>query len=188
MNVKELKDRLSLQELAYSVRLEMTCDYITNALRNGKTGIAPVTRFDASSFRTNLCGEIRGFDPRQYMSDEEIALYDDLYLQYAISTARKALKESRIDISPENTKEIAIVLGTCNGGLLSAEEEYKWIQKKSDKPFTEKMNLQAQYYGFGKAMAHALGITGEVWVVTTACSSTTGAIGIGSVLNQPWIL
>lgn len=158
------------------------CDSIINALRNGKTGIAPVTRFDASNFRTNLFGEIRGFDPRKYMSDQEIALYDDLYLQYAIYTARNALKESGIDISPESKKEIAIVLGTCNGGLLSAEDEYKWIQKKNNKPFTEKMNLQAQYYGFGKAIAHALGITGEVWVVTTACSSTTGALGLAQIL------
>ena len=44
------------------------------------------------------------------------------------------------------------------------------------------MNLTAQYYGFGKAMAHVLGITGDVWIITTACSSTTGAIGVAQML------
>jgi 3-oxoacyl-[acyl-carrier-protein] synthase II len=158
-------------------------DAVTDALKNGQKGIAPVTRFDASHFRTNLCGEIRNFDPLENMTKEEVSIYDDLYLQYAISSARKAVKDAKISLSPENVRnDVAIVLGTCNGGLLSAEEEYKWLQKKSDKPFTEKMNLMAQYYGFGKAMAHALGVSGEIWVVTTACSSTTGALGLSQLL------
>ena len=44
------------------------------------------------------------------------------------------------------------------------------------------MNLISQYYGFGKALAHALGFAGDVWVVTTACSSTTGALGLAQLL------
>ena len=160
-----------------------TCEEITNSLRNSKTGIAAATRFDASYFRTNLCGEIREFNPRLYLTEEEIALYDDLYLQYAISTARKAFEDARLPRWASDVRsDIAIVLGTCNGGLLTAEEEYKWIQDKSRKPFNEKMNLTAQYYGFGKAIAHALGISGEVWLATTACSSTTGAIGLAQLL------
>jgi len=156
---------------------------ITNALRNGITGIAPATRFDASHFRTDLCGEIKNFNASDYLTKEEIELYDDRYLQYAITTARKALENAGISSGKgEERTDIAIVLGTCNGGLLTAEEEYRWIQDKTRKPFTEKMNLTAQYYGFGKAVAHALGITGEVWVVTTACSSTTGAIGLAQML------
>jgi 3-oxoacyl-[acyl-carrier-protein] synthase II len=159
------------------------CATITNALKNGKSGIAPITRFDASNFRTNLCGEIKNFNPHDQLSTEEIEKYDDLYLQYAISTARIAIKEAGVSFDPSQSRsDVALVLGTCNGGLLSAEEEYKWIQDKSRKPFTEKMNLMAQYYGFGKAMAHALGITGEVWIVTTACSSTTGALGLAQLL------
>jgi 3-oxoacyl-[acyl-carrier-protein] synthase II len=75
-----------------------------------------------------------------------------------------------------------MVLGTCNGGLLSAEEEYKWLHNKGEKIFDEKMNLQARYYGMGKALSRALGVGGETWIVTTACSSTTGAIGLAASL------
>jgi 3-oxoacyl-[acyl-carrier-protein] synthase II len=156
---------------------------IVDSLENGRSGVAPITRFDASHFRTTLGGEVKNFDPRSYLSDDEIAEYDDRYLHYAITAARMALKNA--GISWENglvRNDVAMVLGTCNGGLLSAEEEYKWLHHKGEKIFDEKMNLQAQYYGMGKALSRAIGIGGEMWIVTTACSSTTGAIGLAASL------
>ena len=156
---------------------------ILDSLKNGHSGLAPITRFDASHFRTALGGEVKNFDPRSHMSDDEIAEYDDRYLHYAITAARMALKNAGISMVTGRVHgNVAMVLGTCNGGLLSAEEEYKWLHNKGKKVFDEKMNLQAQYYGMGKAMARALGIGGETWIVTTACSSTTGAIGLAASL------
>ena len=73
------------------------------------------------------------------------------------------------------------MLGTCNGGLCSAEAEYAWKHGRSSRPFDERMNLQAQLYGFGKAMASALKLGGEAWLVTTACSSTTVALGLAQL-------
>jgi len=152
-------------------------------IRDSVHGLGPITRFEATKFRTNIAGEIRGFDPRQYLDEEEIAEYPDRYLQTAIASARKAMKMAGIECTPgASRRDIALVLGTCNGGLLSAEEEYKWLHHKGSKPFDEKMNLQAQYYGFGKALSRALGIGGETWIVTTACSSTTGAAGLAASL------
>ncbi len=152
-------------------------------IRDGVHGLAPITRFDASNFRTNIGGEIREFDPLRYLDEKEVAEYPDRYLQTAIASARKAMQQAGIPCIPGAARrDIALVLGTCNGGLLSAEEEYKWLHNKGDKPFDEKMNLQAQYYGFGKALSRALGIGGETWIVTTACSSTTGATGLAASL------
>jgi 3-oxoacyl-[acyl-carrier-protein] synthase II len=156
---------------------------LVDSLKNSRDAISPITRFDTSHFRTSLGSEIRGFDASMFLSPEEIEMYDDLYLQYAITSARMAAKMAGISLSAENHhSDIALVLGTCNGGLLSAEQEYKWINGKSDSVFNQKLNLQAQYYGFGKALAHALGITGDVWVITTACSSTTGALSVAHLL------
>ncbi|NLG16988.1 MAG: radical SAM protein [Fibrobacter sp.] len=155
---------------------------LTDALKAGKHGIAPATHFDASGFRTDLCGEIRNFDPLKYLSKDEIKIYDDLYLRYAISSARAAIADAGLKIDNSNSSDIALVLGTCNGGLRSAEEEYRWLHGKSEKRFDEKMNLMAQYYGFGKALANALGVSADVWIATTACSSTTGALGLAQLL------
>ena len=158
-------------------------DTITGALRRGIDGIGPITLFDVRHFRTELGGEVKGFESREYLDDNEIADYDDRYLRFAIAAARMAAKNAGIDCSRGTIRrDIALVLGTCNGGLLSAEEEYKWLHGKSVKPFNEKVNLQAQYYGMGKALSRALGIGGETWLVTTACSSTTCAIGLAASL------
>lgn len=156
---------------------------IVDSLKNGRHGLAPITRFDPRHFRTAMGGEIKSFNPHAMLNPEEITEYDDLYLQYAISAARMALQDAGIFRRKDTVSyDCALVLGTCNGGLLSAEEEYKWLHDKGAKIFDEKMNLQAQYYGMGKALSRALGIGGEVWIVTTACSSTTGAIGLAATL------
>ncbi len=155
---------------------------ITDSLKNGISGIDKATKIDASKFRTDFVGEIKEFNPEEFLSADEIKEYEDPYLQYAISAARKALKDAEIEHLDEDT---ALVLGTCNGGLRSAENEYAWKHGKAEKPFDEKMNLQAQYYGFGKALSAALGIKGETWLVTTACSSGTVAAGLAqNVINK----
>lgn len=156
---------------------------VLSALQEGKCGLAPTTKFDASSFRTDISGEVKNFHPEDYLSEAELAECDDAYILYAIAAARNAIKDSGLKFDQKEIKRnIALVLGTCNGGLLSAEDEYKWKHNKSDRIFDEKMNLQAQYYGFGKAIAGVFGIGGDVWVVTTACSATTGAIGLAQML------
>jgi 3-oxoacyl-[acyl-carrier-protein] synthase II len=156
---------------------------LADALRHGRHGLAPVTQFDASHFRTRLFGEIKDFNAAEWLTPAELVEYEDRYLRYAIAAARRALADA--GLTPANgeiRRDIALVLGTCNGGLASAEAEYAWKHGRSSRPFDEVMNLQAQLYGFGKALAAALKIGGEIRVVTTACSSTTVALGVAQTL------
>jgi 3-oxoacyl-[acyl-carrier-protein] synthase II len=158
---------------------------VTEALRTGRHGLGPVSRFDASFFRSDLGGELKGFAARDWLSEAELQEYDDPYLHYAIAAARLAWRDAGLAWNPgEIRRDIALVLGTCNGGLLSAEAEYAWKHGRSARPFDERMNLQAQFYGFGKALANALGVGGETWIVSTACSSTTVALGLAQTLIQ----
>jgi 3-oxoacyl-[acyl-carrier-protein] synthase II len=156
---------------------------VTGALRSGCHGIAPVSRFNMSYFRTSLGGEVKDFNASEWLSGTELKEYENLYLRYAIAAARQAL--SNAGIAPTGNgirRDIALVLGTCNGGLVSAEAEYAWKHGRSARPFDEAMNLQSQLYGFGKALSSALKLGGETWVVTTACSSTTVALGLAQTL------
>jgi 3-oxoacyl-[acyl-carrier-protein] synthase II len=155
---------------------------VTDALRAGRHGIAPVPRFNTGYFRSDLGGEIKNFNLRDWLTEAEVKEYEDLYLCYAVAAARLALRDAGIAPVAGIRRDIALILGTCNGGLCSAEAEYAWKHGRSSRPFDEAMNLQAQLYGFGKAMASALKFGGETWVVTTACSSTTVALGLAQTL------
>lgn len=159
------------------------CATMLESLKAGRHGLGPITRFDTSSFRTSVGGEVRGAEVPPLVTAAEVALYGDIYLAWAISAARTALRDAGC-LSPEGhaMEPMAMVLGTCNGGLLSAEEEYRWLHGRSTREFSALDNLRSQYYGFAKAMAHALGIHGETWLVTTACSTSTAAIGLASDL------
>lgn len=150
-----------------------------DSIRAGRHGLAPITRFDASTFRTTWGGEIHGAFPPPDVTAEEVARYGDPYLLWALSAARAALRDAGY-LSPEGraSTPMAVVLATCNGGLLSAEEEYRWLHGRSTRKFGPLDNLRSQYYGFAKAMAHALGLRGELWLVSTACSTSTAAIGL----------
>ncbi|MBT3193777.1 MAG: radical SAM protein [Verrucomicrobia bacterium] len=156
---------------------------VTESLEEGRHGIRPITVLDTTHFRTPLGGQVEGFDPQQWLSDEEISDYDDRYLHFAIAAARMAIKEAGIEWKKgEVRRDVALILGTCNGGLLSAEREYAWKHGVIDDYADEKLNTQAELYGLGKAVSRALGIGGDTWVVTTACSSTTGALGLAQTL------
>jgi 3-oxoacyl-[acyl-carrier-protein] synthase II len=156
---------------------------VTAALRAGRHGIVPVARFAACGFRTDLAGEVRDFNPQDELTAEELAEFDDAYLRLALVAARRALESAGIPATgPAIRRDIALVLGTCNGGLNSAEAEYAWKHGRSPRPFDERMNLQSQLYGLGKALASALGLGGETYVLTTACSSTTVALGLAQRL------
>ncbi len=156
---------------------------VLRALREGRHGLSEISRFDAAPFRMNHTGEVKGFAPEACFSPEELREYDDLFLQYAIAAARQTLENADLTAAGEEPRrDIGLVLGTCNGGLLSAEDEYRWKHGLSAEAFDEAMNLRAQLHGFGKALTAALKIAGETWVVTTACSSTTMALGLAQTL------
>ncbi len=158
-------------------------DTVKRSLRNGTCGIGPSTKLDVRHFRSNYAGEIKDFSPKDYLSDKELAQLTDPYLIYSIYSSRMALQDSKLEIGNETiNRDIGIVLGTCNGGLVSAEAQYRVENDNPDFEFNENIHLQSQFYGFGKALGYYLGIGGDVWTITTACSSTTGALGIAQNL------
>ena len=94
----------------------------------------------------------------------------------------KALDDAGLRTEDLNDESTSIVLSTCNGGLLTGENLYRWKHGKSDKVYNEHMNLQAKYYGFGRAITSYFNLNCDLWIVTTACSSSTGAMGLAKNL------
>ncbi len=158
-------------------------DSVRTALRDGCCGIRPATKIDMSSFRANHAGEIRDFSPDAVLSQEVVGAITDPYLIYALAAAKAACNDAGLVVERgRRQRSIAMVLGTCNGGLVSAESQYRTDTNGRPATFNHQLHLQSQFYGFGKALAYFLGLGGESWIATTACSSTTVALTIAGNL------
>ncbi len=158
----------------------------TQAVLEARSGIKPIEGFDPSPFRSPFGGEIEGFQPGDYLAPEEVERFTDPYIQFALAAARDALDDAGLSWSRDNPPpyRTGLVVGTCNGGLKTAEEQYEIILGKRDGLFDRRMSLLIRYHAIGKALSYSLGVSGPTWVVTTACSSSTAALGVALELIQ----
>jgi len=87
----------------------------------GKSGIAPITRFDASTFPTHFAGEVKGFDPTKYIAAKEARRYDT-FIHYGLAASMDAFADSGLDMAREDPTMIGVCVGSGIGGLPLIEE------------------------------------------------------------------
>ena len=85
-------------------------DTFWQALLSGKSGIGPLTTFDASAFDSRIAGEVKGFDSLQYIEPKE-ARRMEKFVQYAVAAAKQAAFDSQLDLSKEDTTRIGVLIG-----------------------------------------------------------------------------
>src|SRR5512138_2615593 len=83
-----------------------------SAMVAGKSGIGPITLFDASTFPTRIAGEVKNFDPAQFMDKKE-ARRNDRFIQFALAAADMAVKDAGLDMSKENPEMVGCIVGAC---------------------------------------------------------------------------
>ena len=91
-------------------------------LIKGVSGAGPITRFDASKFRTQFACEVKNYEPTEYFDKKEVRKMD-LYTQFGIIAAREAIKDSGLDLEQENKRRIGVIWGAGIGGLQTFFEE-----------------------------------------------------------------
>jgi 3-oxoacyl-[acyl-carrier-protein] synthase II len=94
-----------------------------SALVAGKSGIAPITLFDASTYPTRIAGEVKGFDPAQFMDRKEVRR-NDRFIHFALAAAHMAVKDAGLDMSKEDAERVGCIVGAGIGGLGTIEDEH----------------------------------------------------------------
>ncbi|GAC1509451.1 MAG: beta-ketoacyl-ACP synthase II [Steroidobacteraceae bacterium] len=150
----------------------------------GRSGIAPVTRFDTANFPTHFGGEIRQLDLGPYMSTKD-ARRMDAFMQYGVVAGIQAMRDSGLVVTEANSDRIGILMGSGMGGLESIEETYdKYLETASPKkvsPFFIPASIINLVSGH---LSIVFNITGPNLAVATACTTSTHSIGLAMRLIQ----
>jgi 3-oxoacyl-[acyl-carrier-protein] synthase II len=154
-----------------------------DSLVNGRSGIAPITLFDASLMETRFAGEVTGFTPEDFM-DRKQARRVDRYQQFALAAAEMAMRDSGYVPGNNDPYRAAVVMGTCVGGLGSTQHAFLEAYPQSPgrvSPFFIMGvlgNLAASYISI------RYGLKGPNWSLNSACSTSGHAIGEAARLIQ----
>jgi 3-oxoacyl-[acyl-carrier-protein] synthase II len=153
-----------------------TVEAFWEGLVNGKSGIGEITRFDTTDFTSKIAGEVRDFEPTDYVSRRD-ARRMDRFTQFAVAAADTALEAAGLDTCSWNGERVGVVLGSGIGGMETFEDQHRVLMKKGPKrvsPFFVPMMIANMAAG---QIAIRFDARGPNTTVVTACASAASAIG-----------
>src|SRR5438093_7397359 len=167
--------RVVVTGLGMITPLGSTVEKTWDGIAAGRSGIGPITRFDATGLETTIAGEVRDFDPQDYMDRKEIRR-SDRFVHFAVAAAGQALKSARLEVTPELAPRIGVAFGSGIGGVETLVEQVLVHQKDPRRvsPFLFPMmiidmaagEIAMKYRAKGPNMGHV-----------SACASSANAIG-----------
>ncbi len=147
------------------------------ALISGANGIAPITAFDATKFKTHFAGEVKNFDPSAVIDRKE-ARKMDRYSQFSVFVADEALKDSGLDLEKEDRSRVGVIWGSGMGGLQSTESEIIDFAKGDGVPHFNPFMIPKAIPSIAAGLISIrFGLGGPSYSVSTACSSSSHAVG-----------
>ena len=146
------------------------------ALLAGRSGIATITRFDASPFSTHFAGEVKGFNVEDYMPGKE-ARHMDTFIHYGMAAGIQAMQDSGLQVTEENAERIGVIVGSGIGGLPMIEEthaEYTNRGPRRISPFFVPASIINMISGH---LSIKYGLKGPNIAIVTACTTGLHCIG-----------
>jgi 3-oxoacyl-[acyl-carrier-protein] synthase II len=146
------------------------------AIRAGKSGIGPITQFDPTAFSCRIAGEVKGFDPSNYIEKKEIKKMGR-FVHFAMAAAEFALKSSGLVVTPEIAEMVGVYIGSGIGGFEVIEREHKTLLEHGPRrisPFfitATIINLASGYVSI------KCGAKGPNSATATACTTSAHSIG-----------
>lgn len=151
-------------------------DAFWNSLIEGKSGIGKITLFDATDYAAQIAGEVKDFNPTDYIDRKE-ARHMDRYAQFAVAAAKLAFEDSGMDLEKEDRDRIGTYIGAGIGGIDTMHQSYEKLFSKGPSrisPFFIPMMIANLAAG---QVAINFGLHGPSECVVTACATGTNCIG-----------
>jgi 3-oxoacyl-[acyl-carrier-protein] synthase II len=173
---RSTKERVVVTGLGAVTPLGLTIEEMWQGLIAGRSGITRVTQFDPSAYPIQIIGEVKGFQPGDYMNPKE-AKRMARFSQFAVAATKMALEDAGLTINEENTEEVGVLLGNSVGAIDETEQACRIMLERGGmrlSPFFIVMmppNLAAFQ------IAYTYGIKGYSSTISTACAAGTQAIG-----------
>jgi nodulation protein E len=146
------------------------------ALREGRSGIAPIESADRSQLRFQNGAEVRGYSHRPYFDDRR-ADFMDRFAQFAVIAAREAVQDAGVSWTPELRESAAIVTGSCVGGKCTEDIGFRELYKLGHNRVHPLTIPKTMANAGASHISMEFGITGPSFTISTACSSAGHAIG-----------
>lgn len=147
-----------------------------NSLITGQSGIDFVTRFDVGDMPTKVAGEIKDFEPTDWLDRKE-SRHMDRFTQLAMAAAKMAVQDSGLNLDQVNKERVSCIVGTGVGGVTTLEQQKEVLMNKGPgriSPFFIPMLISNMAAGH---ISLEFGLQGSSLSVATACASATNAIG-----------
>lgn len=145
-------------------------------LINGVSGAAPITKFDASKFKTRFACEVKGFDPHDFMDRKEARKVDP-FVQYAIASTDEAVKDAGLEFEKLDTNRIGVIWGSGIGGLKTFYDEVSAFSKGDGTPRFNPFFIPKMIVDIAPGhISMRYGLRGPNFSCVSACASSTNAM------------
>ena len=142
----------------------------------GQSGITRISRFDASTFSSQIAGEVKGFDPAQYLSAKEARRFDT-FIHYGLAASIEALKDSGLDLEREAREMIGVCVGSGIGGLPLIEDTHNAYLAGGPRKITPFFVPGSIINMISGQLSIMYGLKGPNLAVVTACTTANHSIG-----------
>jgi len=152
-------------------------------ISHGRSGIGPITSFDASAYATRIAGEVRDFDPAAYIPAKEAKRMDP-FIHYGVAAGLMALKDSGLEVSEANAERIGTIIGSGIGGILGIEDTTARLLEGGPRkvsPFYVPSTIINMVSGH---LSILTGIKGPNFSAVSACATANHSVGMAMRLIQ----
>jgi len=146
------------------------------ALLQGRSGVGPITRFDASDYPCRIAGEVKGFNPEDWVSKKDVKKMD-LFIHYAMAASEIAMKDAAFEVKPSEADRVGVYIGSGIGGLPSIERQHEILLREGPRRVSPFFIIGLIVNMASGQVSIRYGAKGPNQAACTACATGTHAIG-----------